>query len=156
LILTVGLFVISLGVCLASTWAFDGNLGPALAEDELDQMRGGYSGFYFGVNFNGYWDTVGNVSGSLVYGGKAPDISPALHDVPVVDSGSDQPLPNNGAVIHAYVGNFRGASGIFQISQSPGSNNIIQNNLTVQITLIRVATEAAVPALMNQLNLLWH
>ena len=154
LILTMVLLIIPLGVGLGSAWGFGGNLGPALVDDELDEMRGGYSGFFFGVNFSGYWDTVGDVSGALVYGGNAPGISPVLHDVTIANDTPGQGVPDNGAVVQAYVGNFRGASGIFQISQSPGSNNIIQNNLTVQITLIHVATESALPSLME--HLLWR
>ncbi len=135
-------------------WGMDMDLGVSLeplADQELDQMRGGYSGFFFGIQFGGCWDNVGNVSGSLVYGGNGQSGPPALPSGLTLTGNGSSSEPNTGAAIQAYVGNFQGASGIFQISQSPGSNNIIQNNLTVQITLIRVATQAAVPDLMSHL-----
>ncbi|MDF2954151.1 MAG: hypothetical protein OD816_001396 [Thermodesulfobacterium sp.] len=36
----------------------------------------------------------------------------------------------------ALIGGFNGANGIFQINQVPGSNNIIENNLIINITVI--------------------
>ena len=32
----------------------------ALGESQLEDMRGGYLGFYFAITFRGYWDTQGN------------------------------------------------------------------------------------------------
>jgi hypothetical protein len=48
----------------------------------------------------------------------------------------------DGAAISAYVGNFDGASGIFQISQSPGSYNVITNNMTINISIYNFASES--------------
>jgi len=36
----------------------------------------------------------------------------------------------------ALIGGFNGANGVFQINQVPGSNNIIENNLIINITII--------------------
>ncbi len=33
---------------------------------ELDKMRGRYFGFYFAINFVGYWDTVGSVPSAML------------------------------------------------------------------------------------------
>jgi|Deesub1362A_J573_1020465.scaffolds.fasta_scaffold02636_5 hypothetical protein len=115
--------------------------GILLKDEELDQIRGGYSGFYFGVYFTGYFDTLGNVYGSLVTDGNIGSL-PAAPLLPP-PGGSIGEISTNGAVIQAYVGNFNGASGIFQISQSPGSYNVIQNNLMFQITVINVANASA-------------
>lgn len=137
-----------------ASWGMDVDIGVSLEpleDQELDQMRGGYSGFFFGVQFGGYWDNAGNVSGSLVCGGNGQSGPPALPSGLTITGNGSSSQPGSGAAIQAYVGNFQGASGIFQISQSPGSNNIIQNNLTVQITLIRVANQAAVPDIMSHL-----
>jgi hypothetical protein len=41
------------------------------------------------------------------------------------------------------VGDFQGASGVFQIIQSPGSYNVLNNNLWVAVTIVNVTNEAA-------------
>jgi hypothetical protein len=59
----------------------------------------------------------------------------------------------DGASISAYVGNFDGASGIFQISQTPGSYNVITNNMTINISIYNFASESQassiLPGLLN-------
>ncbi len=121
--------------------------GADMTNTELDQVRGGFSGFYFGVSFSGYFDTLGNVSGSLAYNGGVGELSdsPAL-PTPQGDTAS---LAGDGVAIKAYVGNIDGASGIFQIVQSPGNYNVLQNNMIVQLTIINVTDESALPALIK-------
>jgi len=154
LVLAASFLIIQFALGWTISWSADKGFGVQLADQELDQMRGGYSGFSFGVHFTGYWDTLGNASGSLVYDGGAPTSLPSSPDLTTPGDATAQMPLGNGAVVQAYVGNFNGASGIFQISQSPGSYNVIQNNLTVQIMMIHVANESVVPALMS--HLLWH
>lgn len=135
-------------------WAMDMDLGVSLeplADQELDQVRGGYSGVFFGVQFSGFCDSLGALSGSMIYDGSGQSSPPALPSGVTITADSSASQPGTGASIQAYVGNFAGASGIFQVSQVPGSNNIVQNNLTVQITLIHVANQIAVSDLMSRL-----
>lgn len=129
-------------------------LGVKLTDEELNQVRGGYAGFHFGIEFTGYWDNVGNMSGSLVYNengaSNLPEAPEGFSPVP----GNDLLQTDLGGVsIQAYVGNFDGASGIFQISQSPGSFNVIHNNLILNITVINVTDESALPSLLPYLPL---
>lgn len=129
-------------------WAFDQYItGPQLTNDELDQLRGGYSGFFFGVSFTGYFNNLGNVSGSLLLDGGKSDL-PVSPELPPPTSEMAQ-LNGDGVRIQAYVGKFEGASGIFQIVQSPGSYNVIQNNMVINFTIINVADKKALPALIN-------
>jgi hypothetical protein len=157
-----GVFMASALVVIALTmawspacWGMDMDIGVSLeplADQELDQMRGGYSGIFFGVQFSGFWDSLGALSGSMVHDGNGQSgPPPTLPSGLTITGNGSSSQPTSGAAIQAYVGNFQGASGIFQISQVPGSNNIVQNNLTVQITLIHVANQIAVSDLMSQL-----
>lgn len=137
-----------------SAWTADQEFGISLSDQELDEMRGGYSGIHFGIKFSGYWDKLGNVSGSLV--APVPSSLPSPPDLPKLrdEAVAREPLAlGDKAVVQAYVGNFRGATGIFQISQSPGNYNVIHNNLILNITLIHLTRESALPALMKYLTL---
>jgi len=60
---------------------------------------------------------------------------------------------NNGqASVSTVIGNFAGASGIFQIAQVPGSFNIVNNNLFIQIAVINVLNGASIPSLNSLLH----
>ena len=48
------------------SYGFDGlGLNPKtiekVSDSAMDEMRGKYYGFYFSVNFTGYWDTIGSI-----------------------------------------------------------------------------------------------
>lgn len=135
----------------STVWGFGEKLGGVkLTDDELNQYRGGYSGFYFGVSFTGYWNSLGQMSGTLITDGGILVQDPNFQLPPGVQPGGS--VSGDGVSIQSYVGNFNGASGIFQIIQSPGSFNVIQNNLVVQITLVNVASQGALSNLRNLVN----
>ncbi len=154
-----------------------------LADAQLNQLRGGLGGFHFGIDFSGVFDKFGNLSGRIFSDGDLltnqdgsavtiPSDS-VLSDSPVnipsdsVFSDSPDELQNltppavgsvdhadlNGAAISAYVGDFDGASGIFQISQSPGSYNVIHNNMNIYITIYNLQDESQLPALLPSFQL---
>jgi hypothetical protein len=54
--------------------------------------------------------------------------------------------------LFAGVGNLNGVSGILQITQVPGSNNIVHNNLFVQIAIINVQNAAQLSNLSSLLR----
>ncbi|MGE0748332.1 MAG: hypothetical protein AB7K86_23930, partial [Rhodospirillales bacterium] len=58
---------------------------------------------------------------------------------------------NNGDVqIQTVIGNFQGASGIFQIAQVPGNFNVVNNNLFVQVNILQDASSLpSLPSLLN-------
>jgi hypothetical protein len=127
-----------------AAWAFRDIGGVQLTDNELDQYRGGYAGFYFGISFTGFLSNQGMASGSIGFGGQI--VNDPNFQLPPGGQFSGG-VTGDGVSIQAFVGNFSGASGIFQIIQSPGSYNVIQNNLLVQITMINVTNAAAVSQL---------
>lgn len=128
-----------------------------LTDAQLDQIRGGLGGFHFGLSFGGFFDRLGNVSGKIF---SANENLPSELIEPVVatmasDVDTSTTVPANlesvsvpGANISAYVGNFDGASGIFQISQSPGSYNVITNTMTINISIFNFSSESQASAML--------
>lgn len=101
-----------------------------LLENELEEARGGYAGFYLSVDYAG---NVINTSitpvegeGPLTTGGGT-----------IVDAEGEQ------VKITAQVGELSGISGIVQIIQVPGTNNIINAVMNVDMTIINVMSEDA-------------
>ena len=117
-----------------------------LSNSELDAVRGRYAGFYFSFDFSGYWDTAGNASATLDHGGNVGDIVVG-GTAPNVPSGSDLTLNAGERVvrIQAMVGSLNETRGVIQISQVPGSNNVVTTVMNLQLTVINVesAAEAA-------------
>lgn len=123
----------TLGMMPTEDWA------TPLSDAEMAGIRGGYSGLAFGVFFTGYYDRVGAVNGSLTVteGGSSPTPSPTF-------------TAQDGEVrLSTSIGNFNGASGIFQIAQVPGSFNVVNNNLYVQIAVVNVLNGTPVPSLAS-------
>jgi len=128
-----------------------------LSDAQLDQIRGGLGGFHFGLSFAGFFDRLGNVSGKIF---SANENLPSELMEPVaasmasdVDTSTAAPADLEsvsvpGANISAYVGNFDGASGIFQISQSPGSYNVITNTMTINISIFNFSSESQASAIL--------
>lgn len=124
----------------------DGTLGLApdeawarpLSDAEMAELRGGFNGLTFGVVFTG---------------GLAPNLEP-IGELTVTDppAGTSVTQTGNGSVsVQAVVGSLGGASGVFQITQVPGSFNVVNNNLIVQINVVQ--SVGAVPDLNTLLNL---
>ena len=103
--------------------------GMPLTDAELADLRGGFNSLAFNVAFSGYIDKLGNASGNLTVGQNGaivPGVPPAVN----VSDGQVR--------ISTTIGNFEGASGIFQIAQVPGNFNVVNNNLYVQIATINL------------------
>jgi hypothetical protein len=102
-------------------------LGKAIDVAQLDNIRGTYMGFNFSVLFEGFWDSLGNYDAVLITGGNTPpgnSIAPSF--------------PNSEVNIQASVGDFGNSRGIFFITQVPGSGNLVQSNLLINIQVIQV------------------
>ena len=133
-----------------------------LTDEELNQIRGGLGKFSFGISFSGIFDKLGNLSGQIFSGNDS--VPQELIEAVISQSSSNSKQPEStdtvpqgtiietakvdGANISAYVGNFDGASGIFQISQSPGSYNVITNNMTINISIYNYASESQASGLL--------
>jgi hypothetical protein len=133
-----------------------------LTDEELNQIRGGLGKFSFGISFAGIFDKLGNLSGKIFSGNDSVpqeliessisqsslnDVQPVSTDT-VPQGTMIETAKVDGANISAYVGNFDGASGIFQISQSPGSYNVITNNMTINISIYNYASESQASGLI--------
>ncbi len=95
-------------------------------EDSLKDIRGGYMGVYFQVVFTGFWDNLGH-NISIMDGENNSNFSTDQ----TISFSSDTNMKSM-----ALIGGFNGANGVFQINQVPGSNNMIENNLVINITVI--------------------
>lgn len=103
-------------------------LGKAIDVAEMDNIRGTYMGFYFSVLFEGFWDNLGNYDAVLITGGNTPPGNTTALNLP----------PNTEVSIQASVGDFGDTRGIFFITQVPGSDNLVQSNLLINIQVIQV------------------
>lgn len=150
-LLTASLLTASSIVCLAlastSARAEDGTLrlmpstewADPLSEAEMAELRGGFNGLTFGVVFTG---------------GLSPNLEPVgdLQITAQPPAGTKVTQNGNGSVnVQAVVGSLGGASGVFQITQVPGSFNVVNNNLIVQINVVQ--SIGTVPDLNTLLNL---
>jgi len=123
-----------------------------LSDAELEGIRGGFFGMAFSVFFQGFFDNLGNAAGTVNFSAVAPVNTGGTNGTssppaPVVGAGNEQ------VRLFAGVGNLNGVSGILQINQVPGSNNVVHNNLFVQIAIINVQNAASLSNLSSLLRL---
>ena len=126
----------TLGMGPGAEWAVP------MSDRELQGIRGGFFGLAFSLVFEGFIDAQSSVAGAVA---KAPGGEP----VPVPSLDFNVTDGQNSA--RTVVGNFNGASGIFQVNQVPGSFSVVHNNLFIQITLVTVQNSAALPAVFSNL-----
>jgi len=134
---------------------FEGKISfkaEAVKETELEKLRGGYMGVYFQVIFTGYWDTLGQNYVSIK--GNNNDFininnqNTSDFSIDTISSSSQVKVKSI-----AVIGGFNGGNGIFQINQVPGSNNIVNNNLIINIAIF-TTQEASTEALRGIFNIL--
>ncbi len=127
----------TMGLAPDASWA------TPMMDEELGELRGGFAGLAFSVFFSGTFDSLGNATGTLEVDTTgnfdAPD--------PVVT------VTDTEVQITTVIGDFQGANGIFQIASVPGSFNVVNNNLFIQIAIINVLNGAQVPTLQSLLGL---
>lgn len=118
--------------------------GPPLPDETLAQIRGGFQGMAFSVFFSTFVaNTTGDLAGFLAVNTSTPSLSTG------VNTSNETTLTNGGTQVRlaAIAGTaFQGASGIFQITQVPGNNNIVIPTLNIQIVFINVPSTAAIPS----------
>jgi hypothetical protein len=112
----------ALGKQLAQTTAV------ALPDDQISDVRGGFGGLDFSMFFSGHVDTLGQVEGQLLAGSNGVAVPEPVFGI------------SDGQVnIQTHIGDFQGASGIFQIAQVPGNFNVVNQNMFIQINLVNPA-----------------
>ncbi len=149
---SVGLVLAALGwlCCAWPAAAGEGNLdlGPSadwaqpLSDSDLAELRGGFGGFSFSVAFTGFFDNLGAAQGFLTVDTNGTGATSA--PPPVVNVNGNQ------VSVVTSIGNFQGASGIFLLTSVPGSFNIVNNNLFVQIVLVN--SGSPIPSLSSLLK----
>ncbi|MGH2360892.1 MAG: hypothetical protein ACRDGM_10190, partial [bacterium] len=107
----------TLGMTPSTIWSM------LLSDADLESIRGGFFGMAFSIFFQGFFDNVGNTSGTVNFSAVAPVNTGGTTGppAPVVGVGNEQ------VRLFAGVGNLNGVSGILQINQVPGSNNVVHN-----------------------------
>lgn len=122
---------------------------PQLAVAEVDDSvlagkRGAFNGISFSVLFNGTFDHNNVAAGNL-------NVNTNANTGTTTAPAPNYAVGNNGDVqIQTVIGNFQGASGIFQIAQVPGNFNVVNNNLFVQVNILQDASNLpSLPSLLN-------
>lgn len=137
-------------LCLGGTrvWADGGVLNDVLGDvtpmtrTQLDHERGGYAGFYFTVDY------AGNVINT--------ELNPVQGTDPIDTGGLTTINADAGNVqISAQVGTLKDTSGVIQIVQVPGSNNIVNAVMNVNMTVINVTSDAAAADVAQTLSNLY-
>ena len=111
----------------------------AMPNKQLQQYRGCYATYFFGM------DVGINITGtsapgiSVRFNGIVPDGSVA----PVASPGGNQVSFNDGQVaFSAGIGNTSLGSGIFQVVQVAGNNNLVISNMNININVANAASLA--------------
>jgi len=112
-----------------------------LPDEQLADRRGGFGGLAFSVAFSTV-DSFGTLQGSLT-------VNPGNGTILGSPTVTTDPTGTQ-ATVTAQLGGPLG-NGIFQLTQVPGSFNVVNNTLVVQIALITVASPGQIPA--NPLSL---
>lgn len=159
------------------SYGFDGlGLNPKTAEkvsdSAMDDMRGKYYGFYFSINFSGYWDTLGSIptakltynagsgksyaAGSIQWTG-AQDSNTSSNNTSsdtssgnsnpsassASDSSSSSDSSNEPAVkTTAVVGGLNGSGGVMQLTQVPGNMNFVQSGIVINLSIFNIKDAA--------------
>jgi len=142
-----------------------------IPEPELDDLRGGFLGFYFSVFFSAFADTEGAVDGTLQvdanFGSESGTLSfdgdPSSDGTPAAEGGTlggpvvtvaDQ-VTGEVFRVQSVIGDaFDGASGAFQISQTPGNGNNIGQTMILNLAIVQ-ATETNLSAIQGRLDSLF-
>lgn len=160
LIMIAGFFCLITPVCGSELTGLEDQGLVELGESQMADLRGGYLGFYFSITFSGFWDTQGNKWADINYkAGFDKDLQSGQLTVSSSDtdpvsggtSGSSGDGDNPQFTAKAILGGFNNGNGVFQVNQVPGSNNIVQNGLVLNLTIYNIS-ESQAPAVMESLK----
>jgi hypothetical protein len=118
------------------------NIGTPLADEDLDGMRGGMAGVAFSVFFTTFVTSPTDLGSTLAVQ------TPGSAGGPPVDPSTFSNVQDGQVRVATIAGsNFQGASGLFVLTQVPGSNNVVLTSVNIQIAIINVPSVAAIPSL---------
>ncbi|TYO97536.1 hypothetical protein EDC39_11076 [Geothermobacter ehrlichii] len=150
----------------------------SVEDTALEQTRGRYFDFYFTISFTGYWrhddPTPGLPSARLAYNfgmgtqqqdgnlhltltdgddTPSPPSTPPLQvddrDAAPSEQPPEPPGENPMAIIS---GGFDGSSGAFQITQVPGSDNVVTSGLAINLWMLNVQESATAERVRSALT----
>ena len=159
------------------SYGFDGlGLNPKTAEkvsdSAMDDMRGKYYGFYFSINFSGYWDTLGSIptakltynagsgksyaAGSIQWTGTQDSNTSSNNTSSDTSSGNSNPSASSAsdsssssnssnepaAKATAVVGGLNGSGGVMQLTQVPGNMNFVQSGIVINLSIFNIKDAA--------------
>lgn len=125
-------------------------LGPPLSDEALGGMRGGLAGVAFSVFFTTHVTSQADFGGTFAV--QTPN-GAGSSGAPPVDPSTFSNTQNGQVRIATIAGsNFHGASGLFVLTQVPGSNNVVLTSVNIQIAIINVPNTAAIPSLATLLR----
>ena len=111
----------------------------AMPNKQLQQYRGCYATYYFGMDIGINLTGTSAPGISVRFAGMVPDGSA----VPVASPGGNQVGFNDGQVaFSAGIGSTSLGSGIFQVVQVAGNNNLVISNMNVNINIASAASLA--------------
>lgn len=119
-------------------------IGAPLSDEALDGLRGGMAGVAFSVFFTTFVTSQADLGATFAVqtpgggGSGAPPVDPST--ISNVQDGQVRIATIAGS-------NFQGASGLFVLTQVPGSNNVVLTSVNIQIAIINVPSVAAIPSL---------
>ena len=116
-----------------------GEWAKVMPDKELATKRGGFFNLAFSAML-----TVQAQNGTSTTGG---DVTPTTGAV--LPNATQLGVQNGQVQVSAFVGSLQNVSGILNIVQVPGSYNVVNTQLTVQISVINVLNAAQIPALSS-------
>jgi hypothetical protein len=117
------------------------SIAVAMSDEELGKQRGGFMGIAFSATFTAVIDNLnapvtGTGSTTSTTSGVTNTSLPATYNI-----------TGGQVTASAFIGNLNNVSGVFNIVQVPGSFNVVNSNLVVNIAVVNVLNSAQVPSL---------
>ena len=115
-----------------------GEWAKAMPDKELAEKRGGFFSLAFSAMLTVYVENGSSATGGNVTTGNT-----------TLPSSTQLGVQNGQVQVSAFVGNIQNVSGILNIVQVPGSFNVVNTQLTVQISIINVLNQGQIPSLSS-------
>ena len=149
------LFMLSLALTIQTASAQPGKaaiymvvqeaLGQRLTDEEMDKIRGGIAGMFFGVHFIGSFINLDAVEGTLSVIAGAGGEALILPPIEITGDGDTQAIVTGGVQ----------GGAAFQLNVVTGSNNIVSNTMVFNIAIVNVLNESALAGLSLSSLLGW-
>jgi hypothetical protein len=131
------------GLAVSDVFAFKDDGAVALADSEMQELRGG-----MGLAFSVFWSA--RMENLTANAGTSTGTSGGGEQTPEEAFNSAVTLQDGEGKVSAFFGNVSGFNGIIQnIQAAGGSNNVFTNIMNIQVFLVTVATQTDIPMALN-------